>query len=230
MRTAGQTVHAGVDVQLARGLAWVALRADGRLLDGGWVDCREDGVRTARALREVLRTAAGKQALVVGIDAPRQPLTTPREWYWDGRKAQWRPRRESEAGAGRHCEVVVSALGLGRPQYTRGAKESPAWMRLGFALFEELAKEATVHEVFPSASYSLLAKEGERLPVPVPVAACARGPKDILDAAMAAATVREYARGKGSAVGGGDGLGTIVLPKPVKGLAGNVPALHDWPG
>ncbi len=37
----------------------------------------------------------------------------------------------------------------------------------------------------------------------------------MLDAWMAAATVREFVGGSGSQGGGGDGLGTIVLPRPL---------------
>ena len=32
---------------------------------------------------------------------------------------------------------------------------------------------------------------------------------------MAAATVREFEEGRGTEVGGGDGLGTIILPRPL---------------
>jgi len=37
----------------------------------------------------------------------------------------------------------------------------------------------------------------------------------MLDAFVAAATVREFVHGRGCEVGGGDGLGTIVLPRPL---------------
>jgi len=40
------------------------------------------------------------------------------------------------------------------------------------------------------------------------------GPKDMIDAAVAAMTVHEYQQGRGSAVGD-DGFGAIVLPKPI---------------
>ena len=41
------------------------------------------------------------------------------------------------------------------------------------------------------------------------------GPKDMLDAVVAAYSVKEYIAGRGMAVGGGDGLGEIILPRPV---------------
>ena len=37
----------------------------------------------------------------------------------------------------------------------------------------------------------------------------------MLDAWVAAATVREFEEGRGTAVGGGDDLGKIILPRPL---------------
>jgi hypothetical protein len=54
----------------------------------------------------------------------------------------------------------------------------------------------------------------------------AAGPKDMLDAYVGAVTVGEFIAGRGSEVGGGDGLGTIVLPKT---LPSANPALLQWP-
>ena len=45
--------------------------------------------------------------------------------------------------------------------------------------------------------------------------ACKPGPKDMLDSWVAAATVREFIEGRGSEVGDGDGMGSIVLPRPL---------------
>mgnify|MGYP005849327221 CR=1 FL=1 len=39
------------------------------------------------------------------------------------------------------------------------------------------------------------------------------GVKDMLDASVAAITVFEFVKGHGCEVGGGDGLGTILLPR-----------------
>jgi hypothetical protein len=57
----------------------------------------------------------------------------------------------------------------------------------------------------------------------------APGPKDMIDAVAAAATVLAFARGEGAEVGGGDGLGTIVLPRALTGSELNHP-VHRWPG
>ena len=45
--------------------------------------------------------------------------------------------------------------------------------------------------------------------------ACSPGPKDMLNAWVAAATVREFEEGRGAEVGGGESLGTIILPRPL---------------
>ena len=37
----------------------------------------------------------------------------------------------------------------------------------------------------------------------------------MLDAFVAAATVREFVEGRGTEVGGRDGMGTIILPRPL---------------
>ena len=87
-------------------------------------------------------------------------------------------------------------------------------MRLGFRLYSALEGLAAVHEVFPTASYTLL-KGNTQVRVEADFSGCAPGPKDMLDAWVAAATVREFAAGRGAEVGGGDGLGTIVLPRPL---------------
>ena len=59
-------------------------------------------------------------------------------------------------------------------------------------------------------------------------AAFADGPKDMLDACIAAVTTREFVLKRGTSVGGGDGLGSIVLPRPVEFQL--MPALFSWPG
>jgi hypothetical protein len=51
--------------------------------------------------------------------------------------------------------------------------------------------------------------------VQIPLKGFLPGPKDMLDSVIAAFTVKEFIRGRGCAVGGGDGLGAIVLPRPL---------------
>ena len=94
------------------------------------------------------------------------------------------------------------------------ACDSPRWMQLGFQLFESLAEQADVFEVFPSAAYAPLAESADGL-VSISLKGFALGPRDMLDAYVAAYTVQQYMEGHGASVGGGDGLGAIILPSPV---------------
>jgi len=49
----------------------------------------------------------------------------------------------------------------------------------------------------------------------------------MLDACLAAATLREFISGRGEQVGGGDGLGTIVLPRSI--AIGKMEEVFNWP-
>ena len=108
----------------------------------------------------------------------------------------------------------MSSLGLANPQWTPLVEAAPAWMKLGFELFQVLETLGRVHEVFPTATYSQLLNATD-LFVQIPLTHFAFGPKDMLDAYAAAATVMEFECGRGAQVGGGDGYGGIVLPRPV---------------
>jgi hypothetical protein len=129
-------------------------------------------------------------------------MSAPRQWYWDGAAARWRPRRSTDGGNGRHCEVVIAAHRLANPQWTPYRPPFPERMRLGFAMFAALQDRAPVYEVFPSASYTML-EDDPPLRIGVRLKDFAPGPKDMLDVYVAAATVREFAQGRGCAVGGG---------------------------
>ena len=77
-------------------------------------------------------------------------------------------------------------------------------MQLGFDLFRATERAgATAHEVFPSASYRALAEQPRDVAMTVPLGLAHKGPKDLLDAAAAAYTVRRFLRGEGGEVGGG---------------------------
>lgn len=49
----------------------------------------------------------------------------------------------------------------------------------------------------------------------------------MLDAWVAAAAVREFVEGRGTEVGDGDGLGTIILPRPLPELV--IKDVLRWP-
>lgn len=100
-------------------------------------------------------------------------------------------------------------------------------MTVGFQLFSALEGVATVYEVFATASYALLQGNSD-VRLNVDFSACKPGSKDMLDAWIAAATVREFVEGRETEVGGGDGLETIILPRPLP--APVIAEVMDWPG
>jgi len=198
----------GIDIQEKRGCCFASINSDGAVLDSGWFrDPERDVVELLRRLKE-------SYSVSVGIDAPRQPLLSPREWYWDRKHSKWTPR-SGQKGRGRHCEVVIRVHGIANPQWTPLEKEAPQWMVIGFKMFLALRDIIPAYEVFPTASYALLQGIND-VRVYINFSGCKPGPKDMLDAFVAAATVREFVHGQGSEVGGGDGLGTIVLPRSLR--------------
>lgn len=214
----------GVDVQQSRGCPYVILeprrRAAMKCVAVGWLD-GEGPEELGAALQSVAR---GHEVGGIGIDAPRAPLPSPRGWSFGG--GEW--KRSPRGLTGRHAEVVISSTRLANPQWTPLAEDAPPWMANGFALFKAAAAVTgeRVYEVFPSAAYRLLAGD-DSVRFELTAGGFARGPKDLLDAAMAAATVVEYEAGRGAAAGGGDGLGTIILPRPIPNAS---PDLMTWPG
>lgn len=214
--------YVGIDVQSSRRCPYAVLDGDLEPVDSGWLDS------PGEILPVVRRAAESLGRVAVGVDAPRTALSAPRTHFWSG--GRWRARRASEGGRGRHCEVALAALRIATPQWTPLAADAPAWMRTGFELFACLAREAKscdAYEVFPSASYRLLEGDPDAR-LRLRLCDLLAGPKDMLDAYVAAFTVHEYLVGRGAAVGGGDGLGAIVLPRPV--AAGANSAVLRWPG
>jgi predicted nuclease with RNAse H fold len=141
------------------------------------------------------------------------PLVSKRQWYWSRAERKWIPCK-AQKGNGRHCEVVISAHRLANPQWTPLEQDAPEWMKFGFTLYAALEGRTIVYEVFPTASYASLQANSD-VRIDADFSACQPGPKDMLDAWVAAATVREFVEGRGVEVGGGDGLGTIIIPRPL---------------
>lgn len=208
----------GIDVQVQRPCAYAVIEEGGSLIQSGWFSSAEEGF-------QCLKPLAKDHRLHFGVDAPGRPLSNPRKWYWNGSKKEWRERKPTEKGLGRHCEVVVKAHNLANPQWTPLEKGAPDWMRLGFALFQTLGKIGRTYEVFPSASYTMLEYDSS-LQLTVNFSHVRKGKADMLDAWMAAATVREFVEGRGMEVGGGDGFGTIILPRKIEDPIG---AVLQWP-
>lgn len=217
------TLYMGIDVQVSRGCPYYVLSDAGAHVESGWIPA---GDAAALLYGVVQRLCCGEPwNIAVGIDAPRMPLPAPRRWSWRGKEGAWTPSSPGAVGSGRHCEVVIAAERLANPQWTPVAAAAPPWMELGFGLFEALREYPHVHEIFPSAAYQQLAGDASAV-FDLAIGAFRPGPKDMLDAALGAFVVREFSQGRGCEVGGGDSLGTIVLPRPLRVHAGS---LHAWP-
>jgi len=210
----------GIDVQEKPGCCFAVIGDDKNILESGWFGSPEE---EASRLVEKFKK---KYDVWLGIDAPRTPLVSPRKWYWDGARSRWRLRRPTEKGYGRHCEIVVRVHGIANPQFTPLMGEAAPWMVTGFKLFMALQGLISTSEVFPTASYALLQGLTD-VQVCMDFSHCKPGPKDMLDAYVAAVTIREFADGQGCEVGGGDGLGTIVLPRPLR--APVIKEVLSWP-
>jgi len=207
----------GIDVQCKRGCPYVVLDPDLKPYVSGWLETPEE----VSGIVDEITCSVGPVA--IGIDAPRCPLHAPRDHYWNGKK--WRCRSPKDIGYGRHCEVVIAALRIANPQWTPVEDACPEWMQHGFRLFASLSGYEKVYEVFPTASYRLCAED----PGPtfsISLKGFARGVKDMIDAYVAAFTVHEYLAGRGVAVGGGDGMGEIILPRK---LPAHPSILLEWP-
>jgi predicted nuclease with RNAse H fold len=212
-------VYIGIDIQTRRDCCYAVINEAGKLVKSGWFS---DSISEAADLIERLQASS---RVAVGIDAPRMPLVSKRQWYWSSAKRTWTPRK-TQKGNGRHCEVVISAHKLANPQWTPLEKDAPEWMQLGFKLFSALEDYVSVYEVFPTASYACLQGNSD-VRIDADFSACKPGPKDMLDSWVAAATVREFVEGRGTEVGGGDGLGTIILPRPLPEPA--IKEVLQWP-
>lgn len=217
--------YIGVDVQTSRPPCFAVPSEAGNLIDSGWLVANP--LTELSALADRWRMECGRA--IVGIDSPRQPLARLRSCFWSrGNPQGWRTARASEVGCGRHCEVVIKSLGLANPQWTPLIADAPEWMQLGFEIFAHMTGTdfINVHEVFPTASLNQL-RGDKALEITINFADFALGRCDLLDACIAAATAREFDEGRGSEVGGGDGLGTIILPRTV--ASPFLERLQDWP-
>lgn len=221
----GEDYYLGVDVQLSRGCSYYVLDARLDYISSGWL-VGEDPDEFCEKLLSLVDSLSARDPgrIAVGIDAPRVALSEPRQYYF--RSGKWINKTPQNKGYGRHCEVVIKALNIANPQWTPLEGEAPAWMELGFALFNSLRDYPYIYEVFPTASYRLLEKNpGPQ--IKLSFENFLPGPKDMLDAAVSAFTAAQVRAGKGCEVGGGDGKGTIALPAGLP-ICGSHPVLK-WP-
>ena len=203
-------VFIGIAVGARRRISLCAASPQGQVV---WSEaCRIEDL--SGALDRVARRTATRN-WAIGISAPRTFIEDPRIWTW--RSTGWAQATGSTRG--RHCEVIIRALGLGSPPWTPLAGEAPPWMRAGVELHRSaarLADEARIHEVFPGASRRQFARHPE---IRVPYCRMFRKRRGLDlqeqredDAFTAAWTAAAFESGQGCAVGGGDGLGAIILP------------------
>jgi len=217
----------GIDVQKRRDCPFAVLDNNASLIASGWLQGESNDAICKSLIATINKLRCGKiENIAIGIDSPRMSLINARQYFW--KRNCWIDRIETERGYGRHCEVILKALNLANPQWTPIADECPSWMKLGFNIFATLApmKNLKIFEVFPSASYALL-RDRTNPKVTIDFSKFSPAPKDMLDACVAAITVKEYVQGRGCAVGGGDGLGKIILPG-ILGVPDTHPVLR-WP-
>ena len=237
----------GVDVQMSRACSYFVFDAAGTFVDSGWLVAKEATraprttaktpsmkrgatiMSTESDLRRIVDELSGGDVwrVAIGIDAPRRPLLTPRTHSYSAKRG-WVPFGADDLASGRHCEVAVSVLKLATPQWTPLERNAKDWMKLGFRLFAEIAHYPQLYEVFPSAAYAQLEKAGERALTTMDLRVLRPGPKDMVDAMVAAYTTREFVQGRGAEVGGKDGLGTIILPRPLE--VDHTHAVLEYPG
>ncbi len=198
----------GVDVQVKKGCCYYILDEDKQYVDSGWI--YKD---TSSTLKNIFLELSNHNlnSIYIGIDAPRMPLKNYRNKVYDKKNQTW--LHTNKKLLGRECEVLIKSYNLGNPQWTKFLKDSPEWMKLGYAIFNELENFPHVYEVFPSASYKMLCCENIKYEL------CLNdfyyGIKDMLDASVASFTVYEFISGRGCEVGGSDGMGTIILPRKI---------------
>lgn len=214
-QTREDTFFMGIDIQRSRACPYAIMDSRDQMVQSGWLVGDTDEQRCG-SLLEVVRDFedAHHGLFAFGIDCPRCLRPTRRNFYVDRSRRAWRPRRESESGVGRHCDVVVKSANIANPQWTPVVGQVASdkqWMLTGVAMFEALADWKHVYEVFPSASYRLFGEIAPRS-IRLDLSQLHPGPKDMLDACVAAVTVRRFVDNQGCEVGGADNLGTIVLP------------------
>jgi len=213
----------GIDIQTSRGCPFAIIDANGVVIDDGWIQ-QSNPAQMVADLRDAVRACVpADSSIALAVDAPRNPLSEPRKWYW--KSDRWRESQLGDQGAGRHCEIVIAAHRLANPQWTPCRGPFPGWMELGFMIFQKLGAEFPVFEVFPSASYKMF-QSAKNTTISIRLGRLAPGPKDMLDAYIAAATLREFLQGRGCEVGDGDGLGSIILPLP---LGNPIDKVLSWP-
>ena len=147
----------GIDVQTRRKCSYMVLNSKNICVFSGWLEGDPKNAfceNLIQIIKDIENNGSG--TIAIGIDSPRVPLAAPRQYFWNGIRNNWRNRRESDRGYGRHCEIILKSLNIANPQWTPTEGNCPNWMQIGFDLFSCLENSEGVFEVFPAASYSIL--------------------------------------------------------------------------
>ncbi len=68
----------GIDIQIRRNCCYAVIDSGGTLVSSGWFSNPEtDAINLLKKWNESAQ-------IEVGIDAPRMPLISKRQWYWRG--------------------------------------------------------------------------------------------------------------------------------------------------
>lgn len=179
---------AGIDVQINRPCCYYILDRDKKYVASGWIN-----KNVTRSFKKLLLQFSDNdpQKIAIGIDSPRMPIKKLRKREFD-RKNNKRLINKTEK-LGRECEVIIKSYNIANPQWTRTAKDSPDWMKLGYSIYNSLKDFTFVYEVFPSASYRML--ENENISYELCLNNFSGRVKDMLDASVAAITVCEFMNG-----------------------------------
>ena len=201
------SLHIGLAPGLAGRTAFAILDGAGNFLDAGFFE----GSLPTELTRQIEAGLASGLAVVFGVDAARHALTRLRYWNWEPTAEHW-VRLLRGADTGRHAEIILRAHGF------RGTR----WSVTAAPIYQALqALPGTViYEVCAEAAFQAMDPGS---PPPEPSAAAGAS---LEHATLAATTSREFFAGRGQEIGGGDGLGTIILPRP---LRRRVEGVLEWP-
>lgn len=213
-----RSLHIGLDPGESNRTAVSILDGLGNFVDAGFFE----GPLPSDLIRRITDWLAAGDCVAVAIDGPAHPLSRPRYWDWLPAANRWvRSLRPSPAG--RHAEIILRAHGFHTTRWTglasSAATASPDSVSALYARCQAIPR-LQVREVCAQVSifaFDALSPEPDYPDAPE---------ANLTHAALAASTSREFSLGRGMEVGGGDGSGAILLPRPLSPL---IPGVLHWP-
>lgn len=205
-----RSLHIGLAPGLAGRTAFMVLDGAGNFLDAGFFE----GCLPTELVRQIEAGLAAGLAVLAGVDAARHALPRLRYWEWEPTAERW-VRLLRGTSAGRHAEIILRAHGFRETRWTDRTAGAASMFQALHAL-----PGTVIYETCAEASFQAL-DPGSPLPSQ---SAPAEG--SLEHATLAATTSREFFAGRGQEIGGGDGLGTIILPRP---LRRRIAGVLEWP-